>query len=109
MFVECIQNPNAEIILNEPGSDQKSQVSLQRTQRKINWRLRAKVLIRDNCICLMCGTSPAKDSSVTLHVDHIKPWSKGGETLIENLQTLCSVCNIGKSDEIFDEKDEVLI
>ncbi|MBY0462653.1 MAG: HNH endonuclease [Alphaproteobacteria bacterium] len=35
-------------------------------------------------------------------MDHITPWSKGGETLIENFQTLCSVCNIGKSDEIFD-------
>ena len=102
MFVEYIQNPNAEVILNEPGSDQKPQVSLQRTQRRINWRLRAKVLIRDNCICLMCGASPAKDPSVTLHIDHITPWSKGGETLIENLQTVCSVCTIGKSDEIFD-------
>ena len=69
-----------------------------RTSRKINWRLRAKVLIRDNCICKMCGASPAKDSAVMLHVDHIKAWSKGGETKMENLQTLCAKCNIGKSD-----------
>ena len=68
------------------------------TPRKINWRLRAIVLIRDNCICKMCGASPAKDPSVVLHVDHIKPWSKGGETSLDNLRTLCSVCNIGKSD-----------
>ena len=27
-----------------------------------------------------------------------KSWAKGGETALENLQTLCSVCNIGKSD-----------
>ena len=46
----------------------------------------------------MCGASPAKDPSVILHVDHIKPWSKGGETNLDNLRTLCSVCNIGKSD-----------
>jgi len=70
-----------------------------RTPRNINWRLRAMVLIRDNCICRMCGASPSKDPSVVLHVDHVKPWSKGGETYLENLQTLCSVCNIGKSDE----------
>lgn len=69
-----------------------------RTPRKINWRLRAMVLIRDNCICKMCGVSPAEDSSVVLNVDHIKPWSKGGETDLDNLRTLCSVCNIGKSD-----------
>lgn len=72
--------------------------SSSRTSRRINWRLRATILIKDNCICQMCGASPSKDSSVVLHVDHIKPWSKGGETMIENLQTLCSVCNIGKSD-----------
>jgi Homing endonuclease associated repeat/HNH endonuclease len=66
--------------------------------RSINWRLRAMVLIRDNCICKMCGASPAKNSDVVLHVDHIVPWSKGGRTFSENLQTLCSVCNIGKSD-----------
>jgi len=66
--------------------------------RAINWRLRATVLIRDNCLCRMCGASPAKDPAVTLHVDHIVPWSKGGATRLDNLQTLCAVCNIGKSD-----------
>jgi HNH endonuclease/Homing endonuclease associated repeat len=76
-------------------------VKSKRTGRTINWRLRAQVLIRDNCICKMCGSSPAKDPLVQLHVDHVFPWSKGGETVAENLQTLCAVCNIGKSDEIF--------
>ncbi|MEW6748894.1 MAG: HNH endonuclease [Candidatus Micrarchaeota archaeon] len=54
---------------------------------------------RDNFKCKKCGRSPATDQSVILHVDHIKPYSKGGETTIENLETLCSVCNIGKSNE----------
>ena len=69
-----------------------------RSSREINWRLRATVLIRDNCLCRMCGASPAKDPAVTLHVDHIVPWSKGGETVLANLQTLCATCNIGKSN-----------
>ena len=69
-----------------------------RPSREINWRLRATVLIRDNCLCRMCGASPAKDPAVTLHVDHIVPWSKGGATALENLQTLCATCNIGKGD-----------
>lgn len=72
--------------------------SNKRTGSKINWRLRAQVLIRDNCICQMCGASPAKDPSVNLHADHIKPWSKGGETVLDNLRTLCLKCNVGKSD-----------
>jgi hypothetical protein len=69
-----------------------------RPSRDINWRLRATVLIRDNCLCRMCGASPAKEPAVTLHVDHIVPWSKGGQTVLSNLQTLCARCNIGKGD-----------
>jgi hypothetical protein len=69
-----------------------------RPSREIGWRLRATVLIRDNCLCRMCGASPAKDPAVTLHVDHIVPWSKGGQTVLANLQTLCATCNIGKGN-----------
>lgn len=69
-----------------------------RTSRDINERMRFNVLKRDNFKCCACGASPAKDPAVELHVDHIIPWSKGGETVIDNLQTLCSKCNLGKSD-----------
>lgn len=69
-----------------------------KTGRDINLRMRFKVMSRDNFKCCTCGASPAKDPSVELHVDHIKPWAKGRETVIENLQTLCSKCNWGKSD-----------
>jgi len=41
--------------------------------RRINWRLRATVLLRDKCACRMCGASPAKNPAVTLQIDHIKP------------------------------------
>jgi len=69
-----------------------------RTSRNINARMRFKTYKRDNFKCCACGASPAKDPSVELHCDHIIPWSKGGETIIDNLQTLCSKCNYGKSD-----------
>ncbi len=69
-----------------------------RTARDINLRLRFRVLQRDNFTCKACGASPAKDPSVELQVDHIFPWSKGGETEIDNLQTLCSKCNQGKGN-----------
>lgn len=71
---------------------------LRKTSRDINLRLRFKVMQRDNFKCCACGASPAKYPSVELHVDHIIPWAKGGETVIDNLQTLCSKCNLGKGD-----------
>ena len=69
-----------------------------RTNRSINLRLRFKVMKRDRFKCCMCGRTPANENDITLEVDHIKPWSKGGETEIDNLQTLCNLCNQGKSN-----------
>lgn len=77
----------------EVGADSKH-----KTSRTINWRIRFIVMKQDNFKCKQCGRSPATDPKIILHVDHIKPWAKGGETILENLQTLCSKCNIGKSD-----------
>ena len=74
--------------------------SFSNNSRKISDKLRYQILKRDNFKCCSCGASPAKDSSVELHIDHIIPWSKGGQTVAENLQTLCSKCNLGKSDMI---------
>jgi predicted restriction endonuclease len=73
-------------------------VSPVKTGRDPSLRLRFKVLKRDNFSCVQCGKSPAKDTKTVLHVDHIKPWSKGGETVLSNLQTLCQDCNLGKSN-----------
>jgi len=75
---------------SEPSSKHK-------TKRNVNSRLRVFILMRDHSTCKICGRSPEKDH-VVLHVDHIKAWANGGETVMENLQTLCSKCNIGKSD-----------
>lgn len=69
-----------------------------KTGRSINWRLRFLVMRRDNFKCKHCGHSPATDQSIVLHVDHVRAWANGGETVLENLQTLCSRCNIGKSN-----------
>ena len=87
--------PESALIVQdvETGDTQKH-----KTPREPNLRLRFKVLQRDQFRCCSCGASPAKDPGVELHVDHIFPWSKGGETVLENLQTLCSKCNGGKSN-----------
>lgn len=69
-----------------------------RTSRDPSWRLRFQVLQRDGFRCRGCGSSPALTPGVELQVDHVLAWSRGGETTIENLQTLCTKCNGGKSD-----------
>jgi HNH endonuclease/Homing endonuclease associated repeat len=69
-----------------------------RTTSTINWRLRALVLMRDSARCQLCGRTP--QDGFRLHVDHSHPWSKGGETVLENLRILCEQCNIGKSDVV---------
>lgn len=69
-----------------------------KTGRDPSLRLRFRVMKRDNFSCRACGASPALKPGLSLHVDHIKAWSLGGETVEENLQTLCGPCNLGKSN-----------
>lgn len=66
--------------------------------RTISEKKRLKILKRDNYKCIKCGRSPATHVNIALHIDHIKPFSKGGDSNIDNLQTLCNKCNLGKSN-----------
>jgi hypothetical protein len=77
---------------------EQSEVQSRKTPRNVNWRLRAQVLMRDEARCRLCGATPSMGAK--LHVDHKIPWSKGGETVLSNLQILCEQCNGGKSDLI---------
>ena len=89
----------SEIVTKKNAKERKSYIaSRHKTKRGINWRLRFLVMRRDKFKCVTCGRNPATNLGIILHVDHILAWDKGGETVIENLQTLCSVCNIGKSN-----------
>jgi hypothetical protein len=60
--------------------------------------MRHEVFKRDGYRCVECGAS--KYDGATLHVDHKIPVSKGGTDELSNLQTLCSECNLNKSDVI---------
>jgi hypothetical protein len=65
------------------------------TKRDISDRLKVCVLIRDGNKCKLCGVTVIGGN---IHFDHIKPWSKGGETVVENLQVLCANHNLAKGD-----------
>jgi hypothetical protein len=64
--------------------------------REVRPGLRFKVFLRDRFRCVACGRSPATDLNTTLHADHIVSVWDNGKTSLENLQTLCQDCNLGK-------------
>lgn len=67
-----------------------------RTKRNPSLALRFFVLKRDRFLCVHCGRSPATVAGLVLEVDHVLAWSNGGETVENNLRTLCFACNRGK-------------
>ena len=55
--------------------------------------LRAAVIARDGYVCGICG---GEVEPADVHLDHIRPYSKGGPTTMANLRVTHSVCNIKK-------------
>lgn len=70
----------------------------QQERNRITAGVRSKVLAQDHYRCRHCGISA--DLGAVLHVDHIIPVSKGGTSVLGNLQTLCQDCNLGKSNRM---------
>ncbi|MBN2021255.1 MAG: HNH endonuclease [Pirellulales bacterium] len=81
-----------------PGSLVHAGPPKRRTRREPSDRQRFRVLVRDGFRCRACGASPLTQVGGELHVNHVLPWSKGGETTDDNLQTKCERCNLGKSN-----------
>ena len=84
----------------ESRSDSQTKPNTSGRRRNPSDRLRLQVLDRDGYRCVLCGNTPADDRSVRLHLDHLVPYSKGGETTLENLRTLCALCNLGRSNSV---------
>jgi hypothetical protein len=92
-FVEYANAEAPEGALTDPAP------SDVRGPRAPSVRLRFRVMLRDGFRCRHCGRSPALEPGVVLNIDHFVAWADGGATTLENLQTLCERCNLGKSDE----------
>ena len=69
-------------------------------RKTISKKARFEVFKRDSFTCQYCGAA-APDA--VLHVDHIKPVSKGGDNEIINLITACAGCNGGKGATELDD------
>jgi hypothetical protein len=88
---------NEEHALNPALTIEKTNCAARATGREPSLALRFSVLKRDCFRCSACGRSPATLPGLVLEVDHVVAWSKGGNTVSKNLQTLCFDCNRGKS------------
>lgn len=71
-------------------------------------RFRRAVFIRDKFTCKICGVAPTRLNLYglvlpdldKLAIDHIHPFSKGGKTIIKNLQVACRPCNGKKGSKL---------
>lgn len=66
--------------------------------------IRETVIDRDGDVCQICYDVVEPGD---LHLDHIKPWSKGGEHSVANLRVTHSLCNMRKAAR-YDESGDAL-
>lgn len=93
-FVATVDQEQDDLLSYEVAV--KSSRGTKRTKRDPSLALRFFVLKRDRFCCVSCGQSPATVAGLVLEIDHKLAWTNGGETIEENLQTLCFDCNRGK-------------
>lgn len=72
---------------------EKSENSPKRLTGRAGIRDRQRIKLRDKFICQICGMITAE-----LEIDHIVPFSKGGEDADSNKRSLCVPCHSAKSE-----------
>lgn len=102
------QKTGLDIVATKDGyiltsSDPKHEPQL---RKAIDNKMKYAVLQRDNSTCQRCGANIHNTPGVKLVIDHKVPVELGGETIIDNLWTLCSDCNGGKQAFFTDENTE---
>ena len=76
-------------------------VELKDDQRLFTHEQRLAIYRRDGGICkatLKCEGEKCEWDNWA--ADHVKPWSKGGKTTVENGQVSCSACNSAKKGSV---------
>ena len=69
------------------------------SKAKISKKLQTQVKTRDGHTCRACGFGGDKKFAAHLVCDHAHSERNGGETSLENLQTLCGPCNTLKGSK----------
>ena len=76
------------------GAEVKTRIVFEYQKETIKHSLKWAVWKRDGFECKKCFATE------NLSVDHIHPESLGGDLSMDNLQTLCRLCNSRKSNKI---------
>lgn len=78
---------------NWKGGNPDKDLAVRQSPEYREWR--NAVFKRDNYTCVFCGDKSVKGNKVTLHADHIKPFSLYHELRLEvdNGRTLCAPCH----------------
>lgn len=79
---------------SHPNAAPPAKEAIARERAKMTSAIRYDAIRRDGYRCRACGFSV--QDGAHLHVDHIVAVANGGKTEMKNLQTLCTVCNLGK-------------
>lgn len=66
---------------------------------KLNVKQWRKLKKKYNYMCLCCKKH---EPEISLTIDHVIPFSKGGLNIIDNIQPLCGYCNKVKYDKFVD-------
>lgn len=103
-YIDSKKDENQEP--EENGKDEKNFDAVEtefkhKTRRNISERLKVQVLMRDGNKCKLCGITVTGED---IHFDHKDPWSKGGETVLENIQVLCAPHNLAKGNLEYNKK-----
>ncbi len=107
MFETIVFSNDIPNVNHRLGTRTKTQQTIEKIKRKaLAPKIRWKVMQRDNFKCAKCGRGVKEVDC--LQVDHIIPITKGGLNDLDNLQTLCWECNVGKFNrtEINQDKKE---
>lgn len=98
--IEVLTKNIEKVLMKEFLIDDLTEEELKKVLRRNNLssNTRYSILERAAFKCQCCGNKPNKDNDITLHIDHIIPFSLGGKDTIDNFQVLCNKCNISKNN-----------
>lgn len=97
-FFHVLENRIISVWLSDTARNQERRERDTSGSRVIPAAIRELVWQRDGEVCTYCGST-----SGPFHLDHIQPWSRGGQHSPDNLCVACMGCNLAKADRTVEE------